>query len=618
MHSSSMRASPDDEHVSLGEIELLSQVAGELASTMALETAWDGFAGNVSRLINYDRIVLALYHSESDTLRNEFEYGLTVKGLPAGMEIPMDATIGGAVVSSGEAVLESSVGPEFISRFPFSEPLLAAGIRSLMALPLVSGRSVAGVLHLQSRTLGAYGRRDVAVGRAIAALAGGTFGSLRLISRLESRVYDLSQSGAERQILTDIAALVSSSLDVSDVYAPFCDRVGQLIPWNRIVIQTLNGDGTVTDRFSAGVGLRPGGSTMSLGGTLAADAIAQRRTLRVSAANSAELAEVVSRYPALRRLAELGQRSGMVLPLIAGDVVIGVLQISHKDPNVYTEKHQQFAEQIALSVGSAIRNADLHEEVKLGADERERLAARDARASELERRAKERAAFLSQLSHELKTPLTSVGLFAELLHRRMPRQDDSKSEGHVDGILRNIRRMERLIGDLLDVSAMETGQLGLTLSEVDVSGVLRETIADFGPYAELRGQVVQMEGRVHGPVMAWCDRERLAQVISILLDNACKYAGERAEVRLRLRRTDGLVSIEVEDTGPGLGEKDVDRIFDRFYRGEQSSSSAAGTGLGLHVARAIVEAHGGTIRADRDRRVGAKFTVEFPAGAPGV
>ena len=613
-----MRASPDDEHVSLGEIELLSQVAGELASTMALETAWDGFAGNVSRLINYDRIVLALYHSESDTLRNEFEYGLTVKGLPAGMEIPMDATIGGAVVSSGEAVLESSVGPEFISRFPFSEPLLAAGIRSLMALPLVSGRSVAGVLHLQSRTLGAYGRRDVAVGRAIAALAGGTFGSLRLISRLESRVYDLSQSGAERQILTDIAALVSSSLDVSDVYAPFCDRVGQLIPWNRIVIQTLNGDGTVTDRFSAGVGLRPGGSTMSLGGTLAADAIAQRRTLRVSAANSAELAEVVSRYPALRRLAELGQRSGMVLPLIAGDVVIGVLQISHKDPNVYTEKHQQFAEQIALSVGSAIRNADLHEEVKLGADERERLAARDARASELERRAKERAAFLSQLSHELKTPLTSVGLFAELLHRRMPRQDDSKSEGHVDGILRNIRRMERLIGDLLDVSAMETGQLGLTLSEVDVSGVLRETIADFGPYAELRGQVVQMEGRVHGPVMAWCDRERLAQVISILLDNACKYAGERAEVRLRLRRTDGLVSIEVEDTGPGLGEKDVDRIFDRFYRGEQSSSSAAGTGLGLHVARAIVEAHGGTIRADRDRRVGAKFTVEFPVGAPGV
>jgi signal transduction histidine kinase len=585
---------------------------------MVLEAAWDEFARNVSKLIAHDRLVLALYHPENNTLRNEFESGLTVSGLPMNEEVPLEGSIGGAVISTGEAVLENSVGPGFISRFPASHAILPAGIGSVMAFALVSGRSVVGVLHIQSRKSGAYRRRDVAVGRAIAALAGGTFGSLRLISRLESRMYDLSQSGAERQVLTDIAALVSSSLDVSDVYAPFCEKVGQLIPWDRIVVQTLNDDETVTDRFWAGVDERPPNATVSLQGTLAADAISHRRTYRLSLANQRETDAALANYPVLKRAVKLGQRSVMVLPLIVGDRVIGVLHFACREAGAYTEKHQQFAEQIALSVAYAIRNADLHQEVKLAADDRERLVESDVRASELERRAGERAAFLSQLSHELKTPLTSVGLFAELLHRGMERQDDSKSDGHLDGILRNIRRMERLIGDLLDVSAMETGQLGFQHSEIDISEILIETIADFEPYAELRDQVVHLDIPDNTPVTVWADRERIAQAISILLDNACKYSGVQAEIWIRLERSGGSVTIEVEDTGPGLRREDVDRIFDRFYRGEGSSGSAAGTGLGLHMARAIVEAHDGTIRADRERPIGARFTVELPVGTPEV
>ena len=123
MRSFSTRADAGDGRISLEDLELLTQVAGDLASSLTLDSSWGRFAKNVADLITYDRILLSLFDSEQNVLRNEFESGLTIIGQPTDAEVSLRGSVGGTVVKTGEIVIENSVGPSFVAEFPAAEPL---------------------------------------------------------------------------------------------------------------------------------------------------------------------------------------------------------------------------------------------------------------------------------------------------------------------------------------------------------------------------------------------------------------------------------------------------------------------------------------------------------------
>ncbi|MBZ5715931.1 PAS domain S-box protein [Nannocystis pusilla] len=260
--------------------------------------------------------------------------------------------------------------------------------------------------------------------------------------------------------------------------------------------------------------------------------------------------------------------------------------------------------------GRPWRAAGIAEDIterKLADRERERLVA------DLQVAIAVRDDFLSVASHELRTPLTALGFHLEHLVRLVDRgeHDPGVLARKVDGAIRQIDRVTALVDSLIHVSRMSLGRLSLELSEFDLVELVRDLVARAGPDAAR----ARSELRVQAPfalVGAW-DRKQLDQAIHNLLANALKYgAGHPVDVRLAARGPD--VVVEVQDRGIGIADEDRPRIFDRFERAV-SSAHYGGFGLGLYIARRIVEAHGGVLDVTSTPGKGSTFRLQIPRQA---
>ncbi len=222
--------------------------------------------------------------------------------------------------------------------------------------------------------------------------------------------------------------------------------------------------------------------------------------------------------------------------------------------------------------------------------------------------------FLSIASHELKTPLTSLRLQVQALARQLaavaPSGDD-RLAARLATIDRSTARIAELVNRLLDVSRLSAGALQLGRERIDLARVVVDAAARLRERAEAIGSPLHVEA---APAVGWWDRMRIESVITNLLENAFKYgAGAPIDVAVRDEGPDAL--LVVRDRGIGIAPEDHDRIFERFERGAHGGQFE-GMGIGLWLARAIVEAHGGSISVESRPGQGATFTVRLPRGPP--
>ncbi|HEX6275970.1 MAG TPA: PAS domain S-box protein [Polyangiaceae bacterium] len=218
--------------------------------------------------------------------------------------------------------------------------------------------------------------------------------------------------------------------------------------------------------------------------------------------------------------------------------------------------------------------------------------------------------FLSIASHELKTPLTALQLQLEALLDRVSGED--RLEKKVDKAVRASRRLADLIETLLDVSRIATGQLTLDFETFDLVDVAREVIERLRDAAVQGG--CELSLKQNGPVVGSWDRIRIEQIVTNLLANAVKFASGTPVV-VTVKRDGDAALLDVRDSGPGIREEDLGRIFERFERA--SSPAPSGMGLGLYITRQVAEAHGGTIGAQNLAAGGACFILRLPL-APAV
>ncbi|MEZ4334915.1 MAG: ATP-binding protein [Myxococcota bacterium] len=217
--------------------------------------------------------------------------------------------------------------------------------------------------------------------------------------------------------------------------------------------------------------------------------------------------------------------------------------------------------------------------------------------------------FIANASHELRTPLTSIQGYAESLASGP--MTPAEVSAHVAVIQRNVHRMRDLIDDLIDLSRIESGEGAPSPSRVDVVKLAQLLVADARP----RLLHAKMEARVRtaSAPPAWADRKALEQVIENLLTNAIRYSDEGATITIDVEPRGELLEIAVSDTGIGIPEEALGRIFERFYRVDASRSRAIGsTGLGLSIVRHLVQAMGGTIRVESEVGKGSRFTFSVP------
>ncbi len=240
-----------------------------------------------------------------------------------------------------------------------------------------------------------------------------------------------------------------------------------------------------------------------------------------------------------------------------------------------------------------------------GSDEVGQLA---ATLNEMQRRLGQldsaRREFIANASHELRTPIFSLGGFVELLDEDEP--DPAAREEFVRTMREQIARLTKLTADLLDLSKLDAGALEVDATPVDLSEIASSVASEFGPASERRGSPIEIQSR--GRAEALADADRVAQIMRILIDNALTHTPEGTSISITAQRQDGTASLVVQDDGPGVDPHELERVFDRFYTGDRVN----GTGLGLAIAHELSMRMGGELDLS-SRRGLTEFTLRLPA-----
>lgn len=205
-----------------------------------------------------------------------------------------------------------------------------------------------------------------------------------------------------------------------------------------------------------------------------------------------------------------------------------------------------------------------------------------------------RAEFLSNVSHELRTPLTYIQGYTQILSEGVARTEEEQ-QNYLRIIEEEVKRLQRLLDDLLDLARFEESRFQMSFAPVDPAQVIGKVIETLRPHAEQQRVVLSYAGPDELPVVE-ADRIRLEQVLINLIHNALQYAGEGGHVRIIGRCSATQVMVAVEDDGPGIPEAELPYIWERFYRVDKSRNrTLGGTGIGLSIVKRIIEAHGGHI-----------------------
>lgn len=235
----------------------------------------------------------------------------------------------------------------------------------------------------------------------------------------------------------------------------------------------------------------------------------------------------------------------------------------------------------------------------------------DAMAANLERGEAARRRFFQDAAHEMKTPLAVIEATAAAVLDGVYEHD----ERHLTTIREQARLLGRVVDDLRTISLADAGALPLNLGSTRVDEVIASVVAAFAAKAGARGVTLATAPVPLPPITVTADRDRLGQAIATMVDNAIRFAPDGGHVTVEGRVITGAVRVEILDDGPGVGAEDATRVFDRFYQADPGRDRASGTsGLGLAIARAIVEAHEGRVGAEDRPEGGARFWLEIPTG----
>jgi signal transduction histidine kinase len=274
-----------------------------------------------------------------------------------------------------------------------------------------------------------------------------------------------------------------------------------------------------------------------------------------------------------------------------------------------------------VDASGQLAGGDLDARVKVGGlSETATLgAAFNEMAGELQRRAGERDQldrmkdeFVLTASHELRSPLTSVQGFAELLLLEREKLSPKQAET-VEVILDNTRHLVRLLNDLLDLARSDAGRLTIRPEPTGAAGLIEDAVRTMRAQFDARGQELRQELDSDLPEIE-ADRDRIRQVLVNLLTNANEYCPQDASIEVKARRAGAEVEIDVIDDGPGIPEQQLEHIFERFSRGDAGETQrVGGTGLGLAISKSLIELHGGTIEAESTPGVGSTFRIHLPA-----
>jgi signal transduction histidine kinase len=330
-------------------------------------------------------------------------------------------------------------------------------------------------------------------------------------------------------------------------------------------------------------------------------------------------------HPLHRQLASVAKADSIIsVPLKVKDRIIGSLTVERTHRYRLTQEDLDLMVTVANQIAIALDNANAYrhiEELNLGleAKVRERtgdlerlnkdLEATNLKLQELDRL---KSAFVSIVSHELRTPMTSIKGYLDNMLDGLTGELSEKQSHYVARIKANVDRLTRMIGDLLNLSRIEAGKVELRPGPVCVSELIDDVVDSLKSIANETAITVRVNRAGLIPTIH-ADRDKLQQILTNLLHNAIKFSPPGGSIRVEATgRDDGFLQIGVADTGCGIPPQEIDKVFDKFYRGHSLASRSLGTGLGLFITKNLVEMHGGQIWVSSEIGKGSEFSFTLP------
>jgi signal transduction histidine kinase len=316
-----------------------------------------------------------------------------------------------------------------------------------------------------------------------------------------------------------------------------------------------------------------------------------------------EIADVASEtaYEMRNALLQANIRALLAVPLLREERIVGSLMVRRMRSGTFgrsvIDLMQSFASQSAL----AIQNARLFQEI-------------EDKSRQLETASQHKSQFLANMSHELRTPLNAILGYSELMQDGLYGELPPRTKEVLDRVEKNGKHLLGLINDVLDLSKIEAGQLMLGIESYAMRDIVEAVVAATESLADAKKLPLKVDV-ADGMPEGRGDERRLTQVLLNLVGNAIKFTDE-GDIRIAARSTNGVFSVAVTDTGPGIPETEQARIFEEFHQVDSSNTKTkGGSGLGLAIAKRIIELHGGRIWVESELGRGSTFRFELPVSA---
>lgn len=570
------------------QLEIMNQVTFSLASTKDVDPLLALILDKAMELLDTEAGTFMISVPESGELEFRVARGPASNGL-IGRRLPLGAGLAGTAAQTGQAILVNRVQED--KRW-FSEVDKGSDFnsQSILTVPLVRQNTVLGVLQIINKRNGvSFNLEDQSLLTAFAGQAVVAMENARLLAQTDEA---LQRSVDELSLLQQLDRDLNTTLDLEHVLNLTLDRMLSIYQGVAGAIALVDEEGEIFRSVTRGYD-----------GTFNEKKVSVQKGLigQVIQSGQPHSAENVHEEPNYIA-ANFNTHSQMTLPFVNKQALIGIIAIESDEMGKYSEDDLQTAVRITNHAATAIANAILYDKVN------------EANQAKSE--------FVSMVSHELKTPMTSMRGYTDLILSGMTGPLTDQQQNFLEIMSANIRRMSQQIQDLTDISRIETRQLHIELAPISFVSVVNETMQTVKGFCDDKEIDIHLELPEELPhIMA--DKGRMVQVLTNLLSNACKYSPPATEVTLRFmtrmvpqEESDELVPMIwccVKDSGYGISEEDLEKLFTKFFRSDDPNiRQAKGTGLGLSITKGIIELHGGEIWVESKLGEGTSFQFTIP------
>jgi signal transduction histidine kinase/DNA-binding response OmpR family regulator len=475
------------------------------------------------------------------------------------------------------------------------------GARTLLLVPMLKEHELIGAIAIYKQEVRPFSEKQIELVTNFASQAVIAIENVRLLNELRARTTDLARSVGELRALGEVSQAINSTLDLESVLTTIVSQAVKLSSCDAGAIYVFD---EILQEFQlhATYGMQEQMITaireQHIG--LSETHIGRAATTRSPIQSADVAAEPDS--PVNRVILEAGFRSLLVLPLLRPDRIVGALVVRRRAPGEFPTSVVDLLQTFAAQSVVAIQNARLFHEV-------------EEKGRQLEVASSHKSQFLANMSHELRTPLNAVIGVTEMLledARDLAREDEIEP---LSRVLNAARHLLALINDILDLSKIEAGRMDLNIEVVPIAPMMKDLVSTIEPLAAKNGNKIVLDLPPDATHVR-ADPMRLRQILLNLASNASKFT-DKGTVTVRVRRhaIDDIpwIDFAVTDTGIGMNEQQVARLFQDFVQADSSTTRKyGGTGLGLAISRRLTRMMGGDILVASKPGEGSSFTVRLP------